>query len=229
MSDAPLAIVPEAPVAEARAALARLARGLLVPGEDASLEDIERLAARETLLWLPSWATLDDHLIAAITAWLAAGERAPGGAGGGGRPAACATAPVVLVADGVEMPLPAAVVASRAGSIALAGGEPRPRAEAAVATLSAPVRRRAPDTLSEHLIAINRQTTAAARLLRDAGPSPDLGALVGPPLALLARALAGARGERRRALPRAVLEAYRGILVAAKTWELREVATEAGR
>src|SRR5262249_9144714 len=119
-----------------------------------------------------------------------------------------------------QLVLVPSVLLSTPGSVALVGDEPRARATSEVTTLVSPLRVRLPATLSDHLLAINEQTSAPAGRLAAPAVGPTWTALAARPLGFLTASPAKARGPRRALLPRAVLEAYRCSLVMAKLWEI---------
>jgi hypothetical protein len=220
------AVVADAPDPATLAALRRLASRVVVVGEDTTHRELQRLAAEETVLWLPPWAMVDDAAERALAAWLASVD---GDAAGAAVPARCAVAAIALFSEPVAIALPRRVVASTRDAVEVRGERAAARAGAACEPLAAVIGARAPATLSEHLQAVNRQSSRAARLRLEAGERPTVAALAVAPLAILAGALVRARGRRRRALPRAVLESYRDVLATAKLWELREVGPGGAR
>jgi hypothetical protein len=206
----PIAISTGEPLPVRARELASIAERIVIVGPETRLAEIEALAATERAIWLPPWTVGDPALAAAIGEWLGQAGDAP----------QVALARRELVFGEVAIPLPRFVLLSTPGAVRVGGDLPAPRPAIPRTTIGARLRMRPPATLSEHLLAINRQTSEAALLSRDAGLRPTWSALWLRPTILVARALVGARGARRLALPRAVLEAYRGVLVNAKLWEL---------
>jgi hypothetical protein len=211
---------PHAPVLVAAAecspsaevALERVVGRVVVVGRDTGVAEIEAVAASERVVWLPAWSRVDAELAGAIAEWMRIPPSQP----------RCACVRRELAVDGATLSLGPAVLLSTPGAVRLLGGEPRPRRGVDRTGLGR-LRLDAPRTLAEHLAAINEETSAEARRRRDAGLRPSWRGLTVEPLLVLARAALTARGPARISRPRAVLEAYRGALLAAKLWELVHV------
>ena len=174
--------------------------------------ELEAAIAGAFAVWLPPFAIADAEMADAIATFRARGtDRARVGWCG-----------ARLIAEDVEIRLPATVAVSSPGAVSLRGPDPRPRRGAIREELGATWRMHPPPTLSAHLDAVNRQSGEVARLLHLSGVRPSRRELALRPLLFLARAMLGARSRRNASAPRAVLEAYRRVLVAAKLWERTE-------
>jgi hypothetical protein len=202
------------PAPEAASALGEITERTVAVAPGADPSEVERLAAAKPVLWLPASARIEPPLAAAIGAWLEDAAASP----------RVAFARCGLEAGPVEVPLPRVLLLSTPGALRIVAGEPQPCRGVASSTLPVRLRWCAPASLSAHLMAINAETNLRARRLNDAGALPSWTGLTLRPLLVLAPAVLCARGPRRLALPRAVLEAYREVLLTAKLWELRHVS-----
>lgn len=240
MSGEPRVAVLAGDDAGAAQQVAGLVSRVVTPAEHPTPEELGALAGRATVAWIPPLSALEPGVLEALRRWCtardaavsagpggAAAERCEGAASGAGLQAGRATAPGDLVwarpwllVDGAELPLERRIVLSAPGAVRLHGGELHPAPGARGVELDARWVLRPPAHLADHLAAVNAQSGHAARLLFLAGAEPTLRSLALRPCRSLVRSLAGVRGERRLALPRAVLEAYRDVLTAAKLWEL---------
>lgn len=169
-------------------------------------------ASERPVLWLPAWAQVSSALVDGIAAWRAADS------GGAARVARVRVARSCgpRAAFGGET----IVLLSSPGAVLLDGEAPRPAAGARIEELATALEIRLPEDLTQHLAGVNEQSTLAARLRHAAGREATWSDLSWRPVLHAVRALASASGARREALPHAVIEAYRGVLAAAKLWEL---------
>jgi len=168
--------------------------------------ELATVAARSAVVWLPAWSRLALSDWDAIGCWLTAGRST--------------VARVRLEAVGADaaVPVGTALALSRPGAAVLRAGVPTASPGTRWETLPRPWTIAPPNALSHHLRGVNRQTSAAVRLSAEGARSPRLRDLIAPCAALPARLVRG-RGPWRRRLPPLVVESYRAVLLAAKTWE----------
>lgn len=175
--------------------------------------ELEAIALRATILWRPAWARLTEESWLAVRRWL-----------DGSAPTARARLSVEV--PGAVAPIGAALVLSRPGAARLRRGAPTALARGSV-ELPQPWVLAAPRTLAGHLQGVNQQTSAAVRASSECDAPPGIGALLRPFVALPLRLGAG-RGPARDRFARSVIEAYRDVLLAAKTWERRHAPPPGG-
>jgi hypothetical protein len=174
--------------------------------------ELAAIAARTATLWMPAWSRLALADWLALERWLASGR------------AAAARARLEIVGARSTVGAGRAIVLARSGAVSLRAGTPAARPGAHVDALLRPWTVAPPGDLSEHLRGVNRQTTAAVRLSAEDGRAPAPRDLLAPFATLPARLLGGS-GPWRQRLSHLVLESYRAVLLAAKTWEARSLRT----
>ncbi len=172
-------------------------------------EEVARLAATRTVLWLPAGAALGRSEWEEVGRWLAAGPAK--------RPRV-AEVRTRLRGEGFDLAGGAALLLSTPGAVALRAGRVLRAGGAAVERLAFVLPVRLPPSISQHLDELNRRTSTAARLLAGAADRASSARLLAPWLPALARSLSG-RGPWRARLARAVLDAYGRVLVEAKVYE----------
>ena len=174
--------------------------------EIAGPSELEAIASRASVLWLPAWTRLSDEDWLAVRSWHSGA-------------ASIARARLAIAGASSVAAAGRALVLSRDGAAGLRLGVPTADARGGVDLpgrwVLAP-----PSGLSEHLQGVNHQTTAAVRVSSERAAAPGFGALLRPLAALPLRFAAG-RGSGRERFSRNVLEAYRDVLLAAKSWERR--------
>ena len=175
-----------------------------------SAGDLAAIAARTAVLWMPAWSRLALADWAALERWLADPR------------AAALRARLEIVGARSAVRGGAAIVLARAGAVSLRSGIPSANLGATVEALVRPWTIAPPGGLSEHLRGVNRQTTAAVRLSAEGGRAPASRDLLAP-FAMLPARLLGGNGPWRQRLSHLVLEGYRAVLLATKTWEARSL------
>ncbi|MBU6281232.1 hypothetical protein KGQ64_03240 [bacterium] len=178
-------------------------------GDGIGLQEVRAAAAVGEILWLPPWAHLDDRLARGL-------ERFRSGT------AEVASAAPLLRDPDATIRLRRTVLVAKPGAARVlpTGLAPLAGARASVFDETLEVR---PPGLSGHLSGIDRQAEVCARLLEEAGVRASGARLAAAPIARLLSAMARSSGDRRAALARATLEAFREVLVQAKLWERASV------
>jgi hypothetical protein len=167
---------------------------------------LDAIASRASVLWLPAWARLSNEDWRAVRSWYA-----------GAAPTARARLKVARASSVAAAGR--ALVLSRPGTAGLRRGVPTASTGGGV-DLPGRWILFPPPGLSDYLQGVNRQTSAAVRVSSECDGAPHLGALLRPIAALPLRFAAGSGPARERFSP-SVLEAYRAVLLAAKSWERR--------
>jgi hypothetical protein len=180
---------------------------------DLDREDLDaavELCGSRTYLWLHPWTHLSASLVEEVDAWVSGSRETP----------RVASARLEVAFGEVTMSLGERVVLASPGAARLSSEGPNALPSVPATLLSGKWQLTGPTSVSEHLHAVNEETSCRARLARALDERPTWSSLGVRPLWTTCRAWLGASGPRQRALSYAVLEGYRHAAANAKLWEL---------